>query len=477
MSLKQRALHATFWTGMQQLITQIIGFVLSMVLARLLMPKDFGLIAMISVFMGISSILIYSGLGSSLIKEKKVTDVDLSTVFFFNFFSSIFFYFLLFFTSPFISNYFNEPILTKIIRIYSITFIINAVTTIQIIRLQKELNFKIETYATIISAFISSIVGVLLAFKGFGVMSLVYMPVIAAALKTIYVWIFSGWKPKLIFNNKILKKHLKFGINLTFVGILDVVFNNIYNIFIGKQYNASALGFYNRADSLKQIPVIFVVEIIRKISYPLLSEASDNDVFLKETYKKIIKLVNFIITPIMMFSIVLAEPLIIILFGEEWRQSIHYFQILCFAGIIFPLRVFNTNILLVKGRSDLFFKLEIIKKTIFILIFLVVYKFDIIYLLWSFVVFNIICYIIDAKVSGDFINYSLFTQIKDIFPDMIISSIIATIVMILNSLINNQFLSIILSGFVGFCLYILIQFKIKNKSLNIILDFIKIKSK
>jgi O-antigen/teichoic acid export membrane protein len=286
------------WTFAQQFGIQGIGFLVSIVLARLLLPKEFGLIGMISVFMGIGSSLINSGLTQSLIRTPDPDEVDYSTVFYFNLLGSILVYWVLFFAAPFIGAFFSQPILVELIRIYCLSFIITAFSQVQLTKLTKEMNFKMQMTIAIPSLIGAGLLGIFLAYKGYGVWSLVWMGLFQSFLSTLQRWLGSGWTPSLVFDKEKFIYHFKFGYKLTLSGLLDTVFTNIYQIIIGRYFIVADVGFYTRANSLKQLPVNNLSGALNKISYPLFASIQNDDIRLKKAYKQIMQMVIFVIAPV-----------------------------------------------------------------------------------------------------------------------------------------------------------------------------------
>ena len=424
MSLKKQAISGVFWTSIQQFITQGIGFVVSIILARLLLPAEFGLIAMIGIFMGIGASLMDAGLGSSLIRTDNPTQEDYSTVFFFNLAGSVIMYVLLYVVAPYIADFYKQDILTGIIRWYGVIFIINAFAMVQRTRLTKLLDFKTQMLVAVPSMVLGGAIGVLMAYYGYGVWSLVVMAITQSFVSTLQLWFYAKWKPAWVFNKEKFKYHFNYGYKLTLSGILDTVFVNAYTIIIGKFFAPAQVGFFNRADSLKQLPVSNVSAILNKVTFPLFAEIKNDDVRLKSVYKKIMQLVLFLIAPLLLILAALAEPLFRFLFTEKWLPAVPYFQILCWNGILYPIHSYNLNILTVKGRSDLFLKLEIIKKIMVVLVLLVSFQFGIYGLLYGAVFTSVLAFFINTHYSGKFINYKAWEQIKDILPLIFIAFIV-----------------------------------------------------
>lgn len=457
MSLKKQALSGMLWSSIQTFGNQIIGFGVSVILARLLLPAEFGLIGMIGIFMGISSVLISSGLGASLIRTDNPNQADYSTVFVFNLVGSLILYSVMFFAAPLIAGFFEQPLLTSITRWYCLIFVINAFSAIQITRLHKNLDFKTETKASLTSTVASAISGITLAYHGFGVMSLVWMAIVAALVNNIMLWGQSGWKPSLIFDWQKFRYHFSFGSRMMASGILDTIFTNAYVLVIGKFFSATQLGYYNRADSMKHLPVSTFSGILNKVTYPLFAEIKNDDVRLKSVYKQIMKMVIFIIAPVLVLMAVLAEPLFILLFTEKWLPAVPYFKILCIAGILYPLHTYNLNILSVKGRSDLFLRLEIIKKILLIVILTISFFYGIYGLLWGQVIFSFLAFFINTHYSGKFLKYSSWEQLRDITPVLILAAAMGVLVYFVNYELAffSDIVRLIGGGFTGICFFLI----------------------
>ncbi|MEO9023059.1 MAG: lipopolysaccharide biosynthesis protein [Ginsengibacter sp.] len=467
MSLRKTAVSGMMWTFGQQFGTQAIGFVVSIVLARILLPEEFGLIGMISVFIGIGTSLVNSGLTQSLIRTIEPDQEDYSTVFFFNLAGSIVIYWVLFLFAPLIAVFFSQPILTEIIRIYCLTFIISAFSEVQLTRLTKEMNFKLQMTIAIPSLIGSGLLGMFLAYKGYGVWSLVWMGIVQSFLNTLQLWIRTGWVPTFVFNMTKFRYHLKFGYKLTLSGLLDTVFTNIYQIIIGRLFLPAQVGFYTRADSLKQLPVSNISVALNKISYPLFASIQNDNVRLKKGYKQIMQMVVFLVAPVLVILGVLAEPLFRFLFTEKWLPAVPYFQILCVTGILYPLHSYNLNILNVKGRSDLFLKLEVVKKILIAIVILISVRFGILGLIWGQVIISVFAFFINTHFSGKFLNYNTWEQIKDIFPLIFLAFIAGAIVWSLDLEIqkSRDILRLLIGGAVGLLSYLGICAMLKVESL------------
>jgi O-antigen/teichoic acid export membrane protein len=421
MSLKQKTLSGLIWTFIQQFIVQLISFCITIILARILLPKEFGLLAMLSVFIAVGNSLLEGGLTSSLIRSSGLSQEDYSTVFFFNLGGSVVIYLLVFMMAPYISAFYHQDILTLVLRIYALDFILNAFFGVQNARLTKEMNFKIQMAIQIPSVFIGGLLGVSLALNGFGVWSLVWMNLLQSFISTLLHWMYSGWLPSPVFSKRCFKQHFHFGYKMTLTGLLDILYRNIYVLIIGRYFSITQLGFYSRADSVSQLPVSNISAVINKVTYPMFATIVNDDLQLKRVYKKLMQQVLFWNAPVLIFLAVVAEPLFRLLLTSKWLPAVPYFQILCMAGVIYPLHAYNLNILKVKGRSDLILKLEMIKKVLCVAGILSVVSFGIYGLLYFQLGFNFLGYYINSIYSSKLINYPVREQISDIFPILVIS--------------------------------------------------------
>ena len=416
------------WTFAEQFGTQLIAFAISILLARLLSPSDFGVIALFGVVMGISSTLIDGGLANSLIRTQKPEEKDYSTVFIFNMVMSVVLYCIVFITAPYVAQFYKLPILTNVIRVYSIILVISSFTSIQRIHFVKEMDFKTSFKIKLPSLIIGGISGISFAYFGFGVWSLVYSALIQSIISSIQYWMYSSWTPHMIFDMEKFKFHFGFGYKLALSGLLNNIFENIYTILIGKVFSVQQLGYYNRADSLRQMPVKNLSNALNKVSFPLFAKISHDDAKLKEVYKRMMGVVIFIIAPVLAVMVVSATPLIRFLLTEKWLPAVPYFQILSIAGLLYPIHAYNLNILQVKGRSDLFLKLEIIKKVLIVVIVVIAVQIGIYGLLWGQVFLSFLALYINTYYTGKMIDYKGTRQMMDLLPTIILATLSGIVV-------------------------------------------------
>lgn len=431
-NIKEKTVTGILWSFIDNFSSLGISFIVGLVLARLLSPKEFGLIGMVTIFIAISNSFINSGFSQALIKKKNCSETDYSTVFFFNLTVGLFFYFLLFVSAPFIGVFFKQPLLIQIVRILGLSLTIDSLTIIQRTTLTKRVDFKLQTKITVIASVASGVISIWLAYSGFGVWSLVTKTLIQEGVSSFLLWLFNRWRPMLVFSKQSFKELFSFGSKLLVSGLIDTIYRNVYYLVIGKYFSAQELGFYTRADQFKELPSSNINGIVSRVSYPVLAQLQDDKVRLKSGYKNIIK-TTMLITFILMIGLAaVAEPMIITLIGEKWRSSIIYLQMLCFVGMFYPLHSLNLNMLIVNGRSDLFLKLEIIKKTLAIPTIIIGIFWGIKIMILGMMVNTLIAYYLNSYWSGQYINYSIKEQIKDIFPSLIVALTIGFAVYIIS---------------------------------------------
>ena len=463
MSLKQKTIKGFIWNFGQQFSLQIITFLVSLVLARLLTPADFGVMGMLTLLIAIGTTLTETGLTSSLIRTQEPDEDDYSTIFIINVGVSVILYLLLFSSAPFIAQFLKTNSLINVIRVFSISLVIRSFVAVHTTILTKSMDFKLQSVIQIPSLILGGLLGIYLAYQGFGIWSLVWMNIVQSALFAIQHWLRMEWRPSMDFNKEKFKVHFLFGYKITLSGLLETVFQNIYSIIIGRYFSPAQLGFYLRAYSLRQLPVQNIAEALNKVSYPFFSEIQNDNIKLKEAYKKLITQMVFWLTPCLLVLFVLAEPIIRLLFTEKWLPSVPYLKILLIAGITYPLHSFNLNILKVKGRSDLFLKLEVIKKLFTGVGIALTIPFGLYALLYFQLANSIISYFINSYYSGELINYSIKEQAEDILPALSLSLLLALLFLVLNSSIpfirNLNDLQIILLGSSS---YILVYFGISQ---------------
>ena len=439
MSLKQKTISGLLWSSVESFSVQGIQFLFGIILARLLSPKEFGLIGMVTVFIAVSESFINSGFSNALIRKKNCTQDDFSTVFFFNLAVGFLFFFLLLLIAPAISSFFNEPELKAVVRVLAIVLIIDSVTIIQRTILTKRIDFKLQTRISVIASVCAGIIAIILAYSGMGVWSLVVQTLVRQAINSLLLWLWNRWTPVRVFSRNSFRELFGFGSKLLASGLIDTLYRNIYQLIIGKYFSATELGFYTRAHQFEALPSRNITNVMTRVSYPVLSQMQDDPDMLKAGYKKMIRSSMLVTFMVMLGLAAVAEPLIITLIGEKWRTSIIYLQMLCFSGMLYPLHGINLNMLNVKGRSDLFLKLEIIKKTLAVPVIVLGVFFGIKVMIAGMIINSFISYYINSYWSGKFINYSTREQIKDIAPSFLLAFVVALTAFVTGYFLNTSY--------------------------------------
>ncbi|QQT53191.1 lipopolysaccharide biosynthesis protein [Sphingobacterium multivorum] len=421
MGFVSQAKKGVVWTFMQQFSIQLINFVVQIVLARILVPSDFGLIAMITIFIAIGQSLSDSGMTSSLIRNNENTEGDYGTVFITNLGVSFIVYGIVYLIAPFVAIFYKQEILTPLLRVFSLVFIFSSFYVVQLAKFTKELNFKSQFTYQVPSVIIGAVTGISMAKSGFGVWSLVGLNLAQTCSFGVILWVFYKWKPKWRFDKKVFRSHFDYGYKLTLSGLINTIYLNLYRVLIGKKFSASSVGFFTQADSLRLFPVNQLSAVLNKVTFPLFASIQNDDKKLKNAYKSALRLVLSITSAMMLILVLVAEPLFRIVYGSKWLPAVPYFQILCIASIFLPIGTYNLNILKVKGRSDLFLKVEIIKKVIGILSLAICIPFGITAIVWSLCLTNIFFAYLNGYFSGKFIHYTMKDQIMNSFSVIIIS--------------------------------------------------------
>lgn len=453
-SLKHQTFSGVIWRILEIGGTHVIQLVIGVVLARLIMPEQFAAIAMLSIFLAVAQTFINSGFSTALMRKNNRTQVDCSTVFYFNLVISILSYFILFFCAPFIADFYDLPELKPILRISSISLVIGSTAAVHRTLLTANMNFKTLTKYNIAALIISGCVGMYMAYKGFQVWALVTQSIVSCAVATICIWYASSWRPTWQFSWISLKEFFSFGSKLLASGLLDTVYTNMYSVVIGKFFPHSDLAFYNRAAGLKGMASITPTNVLQSVTFPALCKLQDNDDSLRAAYRKMLQVSAFVIFPICLGLGSVSYPLINVIYTKVWIYAAALLQIIVFAGMWYPIHAINLNLLQVKGRSDLFFRLEIIKKTIGVIMLCITVPIGLEAMCYGSVTTSIICLIINTHYTGKLLNLGFLTQMKDVLPSLILSITMFAACKALSSALGDDFVSLIISVSAGIVIYI-----------------------
>ncbi|HUL00882.1 MAG TPA: lipopolysaccharide biosynthesis protein [Nitrospirota bacterium] len=461
-TLKQKAVSATIWSGIDTLARQGVQFGITLILARLLTPTDYGTVGLLAIFFGVSGVFINSGFSSALIQRQEISDVDLSSVFYFNVCIALLCTLLLCAAAPCIAAFYNMPVLTPLTRLMAASLFIGAFGSIQSTLLSKSLNFRRQCIISLAAVVVSGIVAVVLAWRNYGVWSLAISTVAGTCVTTLLLWLLSSWRPRLVFSVTSVRSLFRFGSFLLISGLLDTLFSRMNTLVIGKFYSPKDLGYYSRADGTQQLPASLLANIITRVAFPIFAAAHSDKELLRTGLSKAIKMVMMLNIPVMLGMVVTARLLVLVLFGKQWLPCVHYLQILCIGGIFWPLHVLNLDILTAQGHSNLFFRLEVIKKVIGIFILGTACFFGINAIAWSTVVIGVIAFGINAHYSGLFLNYGTFRQTVDLLPYLAASLIMAFCVWTASMLpLQAPLLLLSTQIMIGVAVYILVCFSFR----------------
>jgi teichuronic acid exporter len=415
-NLRQKTVDALIWRGMETFGQQGIRFVIQIVLARLLLPEQFGLIGMLTIFIMLAQVFINSGFGQALIQKKNADHTDECSIFYFNILVSVIVTGILWLVAPWIAVFYKQPVLIPLTRVLSLNLIINAFAQIQITVLTKKIDFKSQLKVGVSASLFSGVIGVVMAYKGFGVWALVGQQVSRSFAQTMIYWFVSDWRPALILSFSSLRSLFSFGSKLLFSGLLGTVFNNIYLVVIGKLFSLADLGFYSKAKGLQEFPVRSTSSIISSVTFPVFASIQDERSRVKVGVQKSLTTLVMMITPCMLGLAVVARPLVSVVLTDKWLPCVPFLQLLCIEGILWPLHVINMDILKALGRSDLFFRLEVIKKILTVISIAVTYRWGIQAMIYGQIIMSILSYYLNSYYSGKFINYPIKEQLFDLAP-------------------------------------------------------------
>ena len=462
-SLKQKTLSGLLWTFFETFAIQGFGFIQGIVLARLLMPSDYGLIAMTGVFFAVSYALVDTGFTSALIRKKERTDIDYSTVYVTNVVLSFVLCLVLCLCAPFIAEFYNEPQLFPIVCANAVLLFVGSFIAVQGARLSIQLDFKTKSKISVISTVSTGIISIIFALLGFGVWSLILPNFFAVLIKGILYYFYQHWFPGFRFSWQSYKEFFSYGSKLMASSLLNAVYGNVYSLVIGKFYSASSLGYYTKGHGYATLPSATLSGVLNKVTFPVLSKVQDDDARLENAYRKMIRVSAYVVFPIMILLVVLARPLVLILLTDKWENCVIYLQVLCFAMMWNPIHSLNLNLLFVKGRSELFLRLEIVKKIIGATILCVTIPFGLIAMCCGQVVSSLIFLFVNTYYTGKLIHVGFVQQIKDLLPTMMYTAIMGLFVWFLSSAMEIQLVQLLVGFLMGIPLYILTSKMLKSQ--------------
>lgn len=467
-NLRQKTFAGMIWTFAKHLSLEGFAFIQGIILARLLMPKDYGLIAMTQIFFAIAGTFIDSGFTSALIRKKDRKEIDYSTVFVTNVVLTLFFAIVLCLCAPLIANFYNEPILKDIVRANAVLLVMNSVNAVQGARLRINLQFKITSFISVVCHITIGITTIIFAYLGYGVWSLIYPNFLSPFLYFFLYWYFQRWRPKINFSWKIWKEYFAYGSNLLISSLLNSIWNNIYPLIIGKKFSAVDLGYYSRGRGYAALPAGIFQGILGNVTFPVLSTIQDDNKRLRDAYRRLIRVSGYVVFPMLMGLAALAKPFILVLITDKWATSIPYLMIICFSVMWRPIHILNLNLLKVKGRSDLFLRLEIIKKIISLIVILITMNISIMAMCIGSVITSYISLYINTYYTGKLINVGFFKQMKDLLPSFFYATSMGLLVYTSTLFIHNLPLQLIIGIPFGIAYYFTVSIIFKSGELGYI---------
>ncbi len=461
---RQNVFSNMLWRFLERTGAQLVAFIVSIILARILSVEEFGTIELVVVFINILNVFVDSGLGTSLVQKKDSDDIDFSTVFYTNLVFCIILYVLLFFCSPFIAHFYKRLELTPIVRALGLTIVVSGVKNIQQAYISKTLQFRKFFFATLIGTLIAAVVGIWMAYNGYGVWALVAQQLTKVTVDTFILWITVHWHPKFVFSFERLKGLFSFGWKLLVSALIDKIYNNLRQLIIGKKYSAEDLAFYNKADLFPRTIVGNINNAIDSVLLPAMSNEQEDKERIKHMTRRAIKTSTYCIAPLMMGLAACAPSVVHIFLTDKWLPCVPYLIIFCITYMFQPIHTANLNAIKAVGRSDLFLKLEIVKKIVGMTVLLITMWFGVIVMAYSLLFTSVVCQIINAWPNKKLLNYGYLEQLKDIIPGIILAVVMGLLIYLINLLQVTEWLKLVIQIPTGIIIYLFgsIIFKLES---------------
>ena len=460
--IQTKVVHGIIWTTIEKIGKQFLQFILGIIIARLLLPSDYGTIGMLGIFMELSSAILGAGIGNALIQKQDRTEEDFSTAFYINIITGVILYIILYTTAPLIAKFYGLPLLTSVTRIYSLTLIINSLAMVQRTRLTIAFNFKAQAIISIIALVISGVISIYFAKIGFGVWTLVFYGLIESGLSCLFYISYEHWIPKSKFSKESFTHIFSFGSKILLSNILNTIYNNMYTLVIGKKLTPSDVGIYNRGKNFSELPPTLTSQILMKVAYPLFSEMQSDENKSKDIFTKIIALEAYFLAPVLGGMAIIAEPLVLLLLKDKWAECIPILQILCLGALWLPLIDVNNNILFSRGLTGVSLKIEAITKPLAIITLFASIPFGLKIMCLARAVFMILSYLFYVFMTKRYLHFSFIAQIKAVIPAIFYTIIMIFAVHFSMKLFDSYIIKIIIAIFIGSLTYILLSFITKN---------------
>ena len=472
-SLQKKTTKGLAWSFLERLSVQGTQFIVMIIMAQILSPRDDGLVGLLAVFIAVSQSIVDSGFSQALIRKQNRTEVDNSTVFYFNIVVGLLMYLVLYATAPCIAIFYNEPELVNITRVLGLSVIFNSFVVVQRALLMSKINFKIITVSAFAAVLVSGATGIVMAYSGYGVWSIVVQQILNRGINAMLLWLFSRWHPIIAFSWISFRELFGFGSKLLASGLLSTIYNNLYLLIIGKFFSATDLGYYTRAHQFSDFPSANLTSVIQRVTYPVMCQITDEN-RLQDVYRRMIRMSGYAIFPILTCLAEISLPLVLWLLKEQWLFVATLLPILCFSMMWYPIHSLNLNLLQVKGRSDLYLKLEIIKKLLGVAIICLTLPLGIVAMCWGSVVSSLIALVINTYYTGKLINVGFLVQMRDLLPSLLLSFAMAAIVYVtMLYLPCANVVKVFLGLAEGVIIYVLLSWILKTKEYAYMVNYIK----
>lgn len=472
-SLTNQTIKSVIWSAIERFSVQFFQFVFSIILARLVAPSEYGLIAMLTIFITIAQSLVDSGFSNALIQKKNRTETDFSVVFYFNIAFSLLVYTILYLLAPYIASFYKEPDLELICKWMGLNIIIQGLSVVLVAKFTVILDFKTQAKASLISVIISGLFGVSLAYYGYGVWSLLVQLLVYNFLNTFLLWVYAKWIPKLVFSWQTLATLFSFGSKVLLSGLLHSIYINLYGLLIGRRYSAVDVGYYNQSSLIARFPSVSFMAIISRAIYPIQCKNQDKNELLCISFTQCLRISCYIIFPLMVGIAVLTKPLILVLLTDKWLPMANLLSILSLAYMWNPIMVLNSQILNVKGKSDYFLKAEIIKKIVGVFIIFLSLPFGLNVISIGLFIYNILDMIIIIYYSKKVINLGYYEQLKSVFPIFSLSICMGVVVYLSFLIVSNVYLQLFFGIILGVGFYLFISKLFNFKEYNFLIFKLK----
>lgn len=476
-SLKEKTVKGVMWSSIDRFSTQGIQFVFSILIARLLLPSDYGVVAMLNIFLAISQSFVDSGFGIALVRKLDRTEKDFCTVFYFNIVVGFFFYAVLWLASPYIAVFYEIPLLEKVTKVMALTFVFFSFSAVHGSKLSIAIDFKTNAKISIIVTILTGSVGLWMAYNGYGVWALVIQAVSWSLLRTVLLWLFVRWIPKWIFSWKSFRGMFSFGSKLLISGLIDTTYKNIYTLVVGKVFSSTTLGLYSRASGLAQYPSSNITSVLQGVTFPVLSSIQNETERLADAYKRFLRISAFIVFPLMVGLAAVADPLIRLVLTDKWEGCIYLLQIVCFSMMWYPIHAINLNLLQVKGRSDFFLKLEIIKKIQGVTILCVTIPMGIVVMCYGQIVGSLLSLVYNTYYTKKLIGYGYIAQMKDLLHILIHSLAMGVGVWCIVQIFDSLWLQLVVGILCGAVYYIVGAYFLHFEELKEMISLVRKKGK